>query len=198
MLDERSYRLLLLVVALMHMLVLPLAIVLFGAYCSRRARGGRTGLALLWVAFATALAGVPALVGGLAWNPETAVEQIPLFSLLMMVGGALAARLPGLVSGIRLRKLPFHGIAFSLVSAVGDILAWVCLDVLLLSGFAGGSIWLFALVGLPAFLGRLAAHNFNAMAQVGPKLALVSPGEVIVPRLPSAGHRKVADGQRSR
>jgi hypothetical protein len=189
MLDAGSYRLLLLIVALMHIIVLPLAILVLGAYftsrATGRARGGRAGISLLWVAFATAIAGVPALVGGLAWNPKTAVDQITLFYLLMIFGGAIAARLPGLMSGLRLRKLPFHGVVFSLLAAAGDILAWVCLDLLLLSGFAGGYIWLFILVGLPAFLGRIAAHNFNAMAQVGARPSLASSsGSVIVPSLP--------------
>lgn len=194
MLDASTYRILLLVVALMHIIVLPLAILLLGAYFTRRATvpsgSGRAGIALLWVAFATALAGVPALVGGLAWNPKTAVDQITLFYLLMIFGGAIAARLPGLLSGWRLRKLPFHGLAFSLLSAIGDILAWACLDLLLLSGFAGGYIWLFILVGLPAFLGRIAAHNFNAMAQVGARPSLAQPSNTIVlPSVPAASDR---------
>lgn len=190
MLDESTYRLLLLVVALMHIMVVPLAILILGTFFTRRvienAKGGHVGLPLLWVAFATATAGVPALVGGLAWSPKTAIEQITLFYLLVIVGGAIAARMPGLISGIRLRKLPFHGIMFSLVSAVGDMLAWVCLDLLLLSGFAGSYIWLFILVGLPAFLGRLAAHNYNAMAQVAARSSLTSAGKVAVPSLPGA------------
>ncbi len=190
MLDEGTYRLLLLVVALIHIIVLPLAILVLGAYLTSRvtgrARGSHAGISLLWVAFATAIAGVPALVGGLAWNPRTAVDQITLFYLLMIFGGAIAARLPGLLSGLRLRKLPFHGIVSSLLAAAGDILAWSCLDLLLLSGFGGGYVWLFTLVGLPAFLGRIAAHNFNAMAQVGARPSLTSPGNVIVPSLPAA------------
>jgi hypothetical protein len=194
MLDAGTYRLLLLVVALMHIIILPLAILLLGAYftsrVSGRPRGGRSSIALLWVAFATALAGVPALVGGLAWNPKTAVDQITIFYLLMIFGGAIAARVPGLMSGLRLRKLPFHSIAFSLLAALGDILAWACLDLLLLSGFSGGYIWLFILVGLPAFLGRIAAHNFNAMAQVGLAPSLAAPSNsVIVPSLPGAPDR---------
>jgi hypothetical protein len=184
MLDDNTYRVLLLVVAVMHIIVLPLAILVLGAYFTRRAsgriRGSRAGISLLWVAFATALTGVPALVGGLAWDPKKAVDEITLFILLMIFGGALAARLPGLISGLRLRKLPFHGIAFSLLSALGDILAWACLDLLLLSNFAGGYVWLFTLVGLPAFLGRIAAHNFNAMAQVGTRAALASPANTLV------------------
>jgi hypothetical protein len=191
MLDENTYRLLLLVVALIHIIVLPLAILLFGAYFTTRAAGrmigGRAGASLLWVAFATALAGVPALVGGLAWKPKDAINNITIFYLLMIFGGAIAARFPGLMSGIRLRKLPFHGLAFSLLSALGDILAWACLDLLLLSGFAGGYIWLFTLVGLPAFLGRIAAHNFNAMAQIGGRSALASPSNtVVLPSIPAA------------
>lgn len=191
MLDQGTYRLLLLVVALIHIVVLPLAILVLGAYftsrVTSRVRSGRTGIALLWVAFATAIAGVPALVGGLAWNPKTAVDQITLFYLLMIFGGAIAARLPGLMSGLRLRKLPFHGAVFSLLAAIGDILAWACLDLLLLSGFGGGYVWLFILVGLPAFLGRIAAHNFNAMAQVGGRAALASPpASVIIPSLPAS------------
>lgn len=190
MLDEGTYRLLLLIVALIHIIVLPLAILVLGAYFTSRvtgrARGGHAGVSLLWVAFATALAGVPALVGGLAWNPKTAVDQITLFYLLMIFGGAIAARLPGLLSGLRLRKLPFHGMVASLLAAAGDILAWACLDLLLLSGFGGGYVWLFILVGLPAFLGRIAAHNFNAMAQVGARSSLAAPGNVIVPSLPAA------------
>ncbi|HEY7348437.1 MAG TPA: hypothetical protein VH599_09010 [Ktedonobacterales bacterium] len=190
MLDEGTYRLLLLVVALIHIIVLPLAILVLGAYFTTRVTGsirsGRTGIALLWVAFATAIAGVPALVAGLAWNPKTAVNQITIFYLLVIFGGAIAARLPGLMSGLRLRKLPFHGVVFSLLAAAGDILAWACLDLLLLSGFAGGYVWLFILVGLPAFLGRIAAHNFNAMAQVGARSSLAPPsGSVIVPGLPA-------------
>ncbi len=191
MLDEGTYRVLLLVVALIHIIVLPLAIFVLGAYFTRRtterSKGGRAGVSLLWVAFATAIAGVPALVGGLAWNPKTAVNQITLFYLLMIVGGAIAARVPGLMSGLRLRKLPFHGIAFSLLAAVGDILGWACLDLLLLSGFAVGYIWLFILVGLPAYLGRIAAHNFNAMAQIDTRSVLASPSNTaIVPSLPAA------------
>lgn len=191
MLDEPTYRLLLLVVALIHIIILPLAILVFGAYFTSRAAGrfigGRAGASLLWVAFATAIAGVPALVAGLAWNPKTAVDQITIFYLLMIFGGAIAARVPGLMSGVRLRKLPFHGLVFSLLAALGDILAWACLDLLLLSGFAGGYIWLFTLVGLPAFLGRIAAHNFNAMAQVGTPPALNSPSKTIVlPSIPAA------------
>jgi hypothetical protein len=116
MLDEGTYRLLLLVVALIHIIVLPLAILVLGAYFTTRVTGsirsGRTGIALLWVAFATAIAGVPALVAGLAWNPKTAVNQITIFYLLVIFGGAIAARLPGLMSGLRLRKLPFHGVVF--------------------------------------------------------------------------------------
>ncbi|HEU5368101.1 MAG TPA: hypothetical protein VFU69_06540 [Ktedonobacterales bacterium] len=190
MLDEGTYRVLLLVVALIHIIVLPLAIFVLGAYFTRRvtgrSKGGHAGVSLLWVAFATAIAGVPALVGGLAWNPKTAVNQITLFYLLMIVGGAIAARVPGLMSGLRLRKLPFHGIAFSLLAAVGDILGWACLDLLLLSGFAGGYVWLFILVGLPAYLGRIAAHNFNAMAQIDTRSVLASPSNtVIVPSLPA-------------
>jgi hypothetical protein len=184
MLDESTYRLLLLTVALIHIIVAPLAMLLLGAIFTRRARHGHASLALLWVAFATAIVGVPALVGGLAWNPKTAVENITLFYLLMIVGGAIVARLPGLISGIRLRKLPFHGLAFSLLSALGDMLAWVCLDLLLLSGFAGGYLWLFILVGLPAFLGRLAAHNFNALAQVSTLALLALPGKAVVSSLP--------------
>ena len=191
MLDAGTYRLLLLVVALMHIVVLPLAILLLGAYFTSRVtgrpRGGRTGMSLLWVAFATALAGVPALVGGLAWNPKTAVDQITIFYLLMIFGGAIAARVPGLMSGLRLRKLPYHSIAFSLLAALGDILAWACLDLLLLSGFSGGYVWLFILIGLPAFLGRIAAHNFNAMAQVGITPSLAAPSNtLVVPSLPGA------------
>jgi len=191
MLDEGTYRVLLLVVALIHIIVLPLAIFVLGAYFTRRtterSKGGRAGVSLLWVAFATAIAGVPALVGGLAWNPKTAVNQITLFYLLMIVGGAIAARVPGLMSGLRLRKLPFHGIAFSLLAAVGDILGWACLALLLLSGFAVGYIWLFILVGLPAYLGRIAAHNFNAMAQIDTRSVLASPSNTaIVPSLPAA------------
>jgi hypothetical protein len=190
MLDEGTYRLLLLVVALIHIIVLPLAIFLLGIYFTSRVtgrmRGGRAGFSLLWVAFATAIAGVPALVGGLAWNPKSAVDQITIFYLLMIVGGAIAARLPGLMSGWRLRKLPFHGLIASLLAALGDILAWACLDLLLLSGFSGGYVWLFILVGLPAFLGRIAAHNFNAMAQVETRASLAAPGSVIVPSLPGA------------
>jgi len=189
--SDGTYRWLLLVVALIHIIILPLAILLLGSYFTSRITGrvggGRSGISLLWVAFATALAGVPALVGGLAWNPKTALDQITIFYLLMIFGGAIAARLPGLISGLRLRKLPFHGIVSSLLAAVGDILAWACLDLLLLSGFQGGFIWLFTLVGLPAFLGRIAAHNFNAMAQLGSRQALAAPqGNVIVPSLPGA------------
>ncbi len=187
MLDAGTYRLLLLIVALIHIVVLPLAILLLGAYFTRHARGSRTGVSLLWVAFATALAGVPALVGGLAWNPRTAVNQITIFYLLMIFGGAIAARVPGLLSGWRLRKLPFHSLAFALLAAIGDILAWACLDLLLLSGFSGNYIWLFILVGLPAFLGRTAAHNFNAMAQVGISPARAASSNItVVPSLPAA------------
>ena len=190
MLDESTYRLLLLVVAIIHIAVLPFAIIALGSYFTSRTTGrisnGRSGISLLWVAFATAIAGVPALVGGLAWNPSIAVSQITLFYLLMIFGGAIAARLPGLISGLRLRNLPFHGIVSSLLAATGDILAWACLDLLLLSGFAGGFIWLFAFVGLPAFLGRIAAHNFNAMAQIGSRQALGAPkANAIVPSIPA-------------
>jgi hypothetical protein len=190
MLSGETYRLLLLVVALIHIIVVPLAVLLLGSYFTSRltgrAGGGRSGIALLWVAFATAIAGIPALVAGLAWSPRTAVDQITIFYLLVIFGGAIAARLPGLISGLRLRSLPFHGIVSSLLAAIGDILAWACLDLLLLSGFGGGYIWLFILVGLPAFLGRIAAHNFNAMAQLGSRPSLASPrGNVAVPSLPA-------------
>jgi hypothetical protein len=191
MLNDATYRLLLLIVAIMHIIIMPFAILALGSYFTSRSTGriinGRSGISLMWVAFATAVAGVPALVAGLAWNPRTAVDQITLFYLLMIFGGAIAARLPGLMSGLRLRKLPFHGILSSLLAAIGDILAWACLDLLLLSGFAGGFIWLFAFVGLPAFLGRIAAHNFNAMAQLGSRQALAAPKTgIIVPSLPGA------------
>jgi hypothetical protein len=182
MLDESTYRLLLLMVALIHIIVVPLTLVLLGTFFTSRARQQHRSLVLLWIAFATAIAGVPALVGGLAWNPKSAIENVTLFYLLMIVGGAVAARLPGLISGLRLRKLPFHGLAFSLLAAGGDMLAWVCLDLLLLSGFAGAYLWLFTLVGLPAFLGRLAAHNFNAMAQVS--ILAPRPGKAVVASLP--------------
>lgn len=187
---DAAYRWFLLVIALIHIVILPLAILLLGTYFTSRLTGriggGRTGFSLLWVAFATAIAGVPALVVAFSLHPNIAVIEISPFYLVMIFGGAIAARLPGLISGLRLRKLPFHGILSSLMAATGDILSWACLDLLLISGFAVGYVWLFAFIGLPAFLGRIAAHNFNAMAQLGSRQALAAPKTgVIVPSLPA-------------
>lgn len=186
MLDTTTYRRLLLGVALTHMVLVPLVFLLVSFFVSRRARGARdshVSASLLCVAFATALTGVPALVGGLAWNPRTAVEQMTRFYLLMIISGATAARLPGLISGLRLRKLPFHGVFWSLLAALGDVLAWVCLDLLVLSDFTQMYLWLFILVGFPAFLGRIAAHSYHVMAQVGMRPPHSSPGRMAAPAL---------------
>ena len=184
-----SYRLFLLVVALIHIIVVPLAILALGFYASRqigsRSAGGRFGFSLLWIAFATALAGVPALVAGLSLDPKVAIVQISPFYFLMIFGGTIAARLPGLLSGRKLRTLPFHGLVSSLLAALGDILAWAFLDLVLITGFTN-YIWLFTLIGLPAFLGRIAVHNFNALGQFGAPKSLGSASSVIVPSLPAS------------
>lgn len=184
-----NYRLFLLVVALIHIILIPLAILALGFFVSRRmsshSTGGRSGLALLWIAFATAVAGVPALVAGLSLDPKVAVVQISPFYFIMIFGGTIAARLPGLLSGRKLRALPFHGLIASLLAALGDILAWAFLDLVLITGFTN-YIWLFTLIGLPAFLGRVAVHNFNALGQFGTPQALGNPSSVVVPGLPAS------------
>ena len=184
-----SYRLFLLVVALIHIIVVPLAILALGFFVSRqagsRSASGRSGFSLLWIAFATAIAGVPALVAGLSLDPKIAVVQISPFYFIMIFGGTIAARLPGLLSGRKLRTLPFHGLVASLLAALGDILAWAFLDLVLLTGFTN-YIWLFTLIGLPAFLGRIAVHNFNALGQFGAPKSLGTSSAAIVPSLPAS------------